>query len=167
MIRIGALGALQLAEQDRAGLAQFAHDSGIFRRVELLVNCHSGRRRHVPCPAQVLHRNGDTVQWSADRAAHDVRFGCAGLCHCGFRHHQGVAPQLAVELFDAGELRRGRFDGRQLPCVKLAGQFQQAKVVNGRGHSRLLSGRCAPRSTRRLIWCPAHDLCHASLVADR
>ena len=74
-----ALGELQLAEQDGAGLAQLAHDGRVDARDEVAVQRHARRGGDAFGPAQVLDRDRHAVQLRQDLAPADHLLGRARL----------------------------------------------------------------------------------------
>jgi hypothetical protein len=91
VLAVGALGQLQLAQDDRARRIQLAHHRGILGGTEILIDRHAGGCRHPLRPAQILDRDRHAVQWATDLAAHDLGLGRASLDQRRLGHHVGIA----------------------------------------------------------------------------
>ena len=71
------------------------------------------------------------MERAADLAAHDLGLCGAGLDQRRLGHHVRIALELAVQPFDAGQLRGRGLHRRDLACVDAARQFGQVKIVEG------------------------------------
>jgi hypothetical protein len=111
MIGVGALGLLQLAEDDRARLLQASDDRRVFVRTEVAVNGHAVRGGRALGPTEILDRDGHAVQRSPHLAGPDLLVGDSRLRKRGVSHDVGVTLELAVELPDPLEHRPRHLDG--------------------------------------------------------
>src|SRR5256885_17026530 len=73
----GKLVHVELAEQDRPGRAETAHDLGILRRYSILEQGARGGGTHAGCIQQILHRDRNAVQRTLPAAAGNLRLGAA------------------------------------------------------------------------------------------
>jgi hypothetical protein len=131
VLAVGALGQLQFAQDDGTGCVELAHDCGILGGAEVLIDRHAGCCRYALCPAQILDCDRHAVEWPADLATHDLGFDGAGLNQRRLGHRMGIALELAVEPFDARQLRGRGLHRRDLARVDAAGQFGKVKIVGG------------------------------------
>lgn|GEM_PF-3122367 len=137
---VGALGHLQLAQDDRAGALQARHDRRILRRHMAAVDRHAGGRRDALGIAQILDRDRHAVQ----RAARGARGGLGvETRRVGQRTVSGQcreAPEPAIDPGDAIEHRSRQFDGRELARLQAPRDLVERQVVQIDRHARALTG---------------------------
>ena len=122
-----ALGELELAEQDGAGLAQLAHDGRVERRHEVAVQRHARRGRDAFGAAQVLDRDRHAVQLRQDLPPSDHLLGVARLRERELGRDEGVRLQRRVEPLDPAQHRLASARPAR-PCAPRAG----ATIVGSR-----------------------------------
>ncbi len=129
MVGERALGQLDLAQQDGAGLPQALHHRAVFAGLKLPVDRRSERGGRVEGPAQVFHRDGHPVQGAAHLALRDLPVRLAGSRHRAVLHEQDVALEAAVQFVDAFELPFGDGFRRDLAGLNGLADFAQSHVV--------------------------------------
>ena len=90
---IGALGHVQLAKHDRAGLEQFSDHGAIGLRNVVCVDRHAGRGDHALGIAQVLDADRNAMHRPAKITAHEIGFCLARLLECDLAGHRQITSQ--------------------------------------------------------------------------
>ena len=132
---VGALGHLQLAQDDRARLLQSRHDGRVRGGNVLAVNRHAGGGRHARGVAQILHRDRHAVQRAARLARSGLGVEARGVLQRTFGRHRGIALEPGIERLDAVENRPGRLDRRQLARLQAPRDLIERQVVQIRRHA--------------------------------
>ena len=166
MHRIGALGHLQLAGEDRAGLAQPGGHGAVDTRAPVAERDRAHMRGCVLGRAEVLEAEGDAVERALDGAARDLLVRLCRLPGRDIRHHRGVAAERAISPFDPRERVRRHLGGGDLPRLNLRRDLGQHQLVQVR-HPNLRPQWWAPieRQSRRprkanLPACAGQAACH-------
>ena len=133
-----AFGELELAEQDRAGLAQLAHDRRVDRRHEVAVQRHARRGGDALGPAQVLDGDRHAVQLRQDLAPADHLLGGARLLERQLGRDQGVRLQRRIEALDPAQHLLGQLDRRDLARGEEPRQLADLEIVRFAVHRRIL-----------------------------
>ena len=129
--RIGALGHLQLAGEDGAGLAQPRRHGAVHARAPVAQRdrAHVGGR--VPGQAEVLEAEGDAVERPAHPPCRDLLVRLRRLFGRHVGHHGGVAAERAVQPLDPRQRVRRHLGGGHLARGDLGrdlGQHQRVQV---------------------------------------
>ena len=129
VVGVSAFGQLQLAQNNRACFAQFAHHGAVFSGNVVGMDGHASRCFGARRPTQVCHRDGHTMQRSFDlpRAYGLVCRLCVSQRMVG--HDGGVALQVGVKLRNASQLRLGGLDRGNLARLDALGNFKQLGVM--------------------------------------
>ena len=129
VVGIGALGQLQLAEDDRPGFPESGDDSRIFAGTILTMDFHARGGRCIAGPAKVLDGDGHAVKRSPHLAASYFLVCDARLLQCRGGHDMRVALQLAIEAGDAIELGLGHLHRGQIALLDAPSNFNEFGVV--------------------------------------
>jgi hypothetical protein len=109
-----ALRHVELAEQDRPGLAETRDRGGILIRHEVRECPRAVRRADPLCEELVLHRDGDPVERPDQVAADHGGLVCLRLFQCRIARHRHVCVQPAIPPIDALEVHAHELDRRNL-----------------------------------------------------
>jgi predicted ABC-type transport system involved in lysophospholipase L1 biosynthesis ATPase subunit len=162
---VGELVHVQLAEKNRAGVAQLAHAFGIFRRHAIGVDGARGRRPDACRVDVVLEPERNAMQRSATPAARQLVGAAASVRERFVGKHRYKGAHLRVDALDAIEIGLRELDGREIACGDAAaGVFdrQLRQVVTAARLGRRARGRERGRC------CGAgHGTAACDRVADR
>ena len=129
MDRVGALGHLQLAGEDRARLPQPCGYGAVDAGAPVAERDRADMRGRILRRAEVLEAEGDAVERPPDGAARNLLVRLRRLPGRDIGHHRGVAAQRVLQPLDPRE-HVGRYLGSgDLPRLNLRRDLGQHQLV--------------------------------------
>ena len=132
MHREGALGHLQLAGEDRAGLPKPRGHAAVDAGAPVAERDRADMGRRVLGQAEVLQAEGDAVERPPVVAGRDLLVRLRRLPGRDIGHHRGVAAQPAIQPLDPRERMRRHLGSGDLPRLNLRRDLGQHQLVQVR-----------------------------------